>query len=269
MRSNLAANEEKIEDRLAPSPQADKTHATREPNDPMHKLRPSAWICALMLALAAASAARAQSSCSSDGVPQPVALLERFTNADCQSCWSDAHTPQAGPRELALDWIVPGSAGEDAPLAAGASSDAVDRLAALGRETPPQAATSRRGVQGARRTLRVAHGLAFNRYIGASIELKPGSGGPWQAWLLLVETLPAGTEGSPVARNLVRNALRPAWDTAATLSKQERMRLFESRPMNIPAGARPDRLRVVGWVEDARGRVRAIAQSRCVPAGKG
>jgi hypothetical protein len=33
--------------------------------------------------------------------------------------------------------------------------------------------------------------------------------------------------------------------------------------MSIPEGANPKRLRVVGWVEDARGRVVATAQSRC------
>ena len=35
----------------------------------------------------------------------------------------------------------------------------------------------------------------------------------------------------------------------------------------IPEGANPDRLRVVGWVEDAQGRIRAIAESRCLPVG--
>ena len=109
----------------------------------------------------------------------------------------------------------------------------------------------------------MAHGPAFNGYVGASIELKPGRGGPWQAWLLLVETLPAGTEGSPVERNLVRNALQPAWDNVEPLSKAQQNGLFESRPMNVPEGANPKRLRVVGWVEDARGRVVAAAQSRC------
>jgi hypothetical protein len=230
----------------------------------MNKVSPLAVAAALALALAA-SAARAQSSCSSDGVPQPLTLLERFTNADCESCWSDPASPKAGPGDMAVDWIVPGSRGEDAPLAAAASRDALARLSALGRKIPPRADASRKGAHRAQqRTLRVAHGLAFNGYMGASIELKPGSGGPWQGWLVLVETLPAGTEGSPVARNLVRNALRPAWDTSAALSNEEQLRRFESRPMNIPEGARPDRLRVVGWVEDARGRIVAAAQSRCV-----
>ena len=41
-------------------------------------------------------------------------------------------------------------------------------------------------------------------------------------------------------------------------------RLYESRPMSIPAGVNPDHLRVVGWVEDAKGRVIAGAASGCV-----
>jgi hypothetical protein len=33
--------------------------------------------------------------------------------------------------------------------------------------------------------------------------------------------------------------------------------------MRIAEGTKPSRLRVVGWVQDAQGKVRAIAQSRC------
>jgi hypothetical protein len=221
---------------------------------------------ALVLALSAGGL-RAQSSCSSDGQPQPVALLERFINADCESCWGDAGTARPGSRELALDWIVPGSRGDDAPLSAAANRDALDRLEALRRAAPPRADSSHQKVRRPARRLRVAHGLPFSGYIGASIELQRGGQGPWKAWLLLVETIPAGSEGTPVARNLVRNALQPAWDSKKALSKEEQRRLFESRPMNIPEGANPSRLRVVGWVEDARGQIRAIAQSLCVPPG--
>jgi hypothetical protein len=39
--------------------------------------------------------------------------------------------------------------------------------------------------------------------------------------------------------------------------------LHESRPMRIPEGAQPERLRVIGWVEDARGRLVAAARSAC------
>ena len=229
---------------------------------------PRPAVCTLLfLALCTGGAQGQPSSCSSDGEPQPAGLLERFINADCEACWSDARTRRPGARDVALDWIVPGSAGEAAPLAAAASRDALARLKTLGRPAPPRTAASRREVQRTQRKLRVAHGLAFNGYIGTSIELEPGSGGPWKAWLLLVETIPAGTEGTPVTRNLVRNALQTAWNEPGPLSKEEQKRLFESRPMSIPDGAQAARLRVVGWVEDARGQIRAIAQSRCVPPG--
>jgi hypothetical protein len=219
----------------------------------------------LLLAFSAGGL-RAQ-SCSSDGQPQPTALLERFINADCESCWGDAATVRPGARELALDWIVPGSRGDDAPLSAAANRDAQHRLEALSRAAPPRADSFHQRLQRPARQLRVAHGPPFNGYIGASIELQRGGEGPWKAWLVLVETIPAGTEGTPVDRNLVRNALQPYWDSKKALSKEEQTRLFESRPMNIPEGANPARLRVVGWVEDARGRIRAIAQSLCVPPG--
>ncbi|MES3002032.1 MAG: hypothetical protein V4787_15175, partial [Pseudomonadota bacterium] len=67
----------------------------------------------LLAAVAAPLAARAQSSCSSDGQPRPAALLERFIGADCESCWSDAKARRAGRNEIAIDWIVPGVKGDD------------------------------------------------------------------------------------------------------------------------------------------------------------
>jgi hypothetical protein len=228
----------------------------------MNKLSPLSPIAASLLVLAAASA-QAQSSCDSDRQPRRVALLERFIGADCGSCWADPATPRAARGELAIDWIVPGSKGDDAPLSAAASGDALARLEALRRTAPAQADFTKHKIAVGNRRLRVAHGLAFNGYVGASIELKPGAGGPWKAWLLLVETVPAGTEGSPVERNLVRNALQPAWDGAGLWAARQQ-RLFESRPMSIPEGADPKRLRVVGLVEDAQGRVVAAAASRCI-----
>ena len=229
----------------------------------MNKPQPSTLFAACLLILAATGAG-AQSSCDSDGQPRPAALIERFINADCESCWADARAPQPGRGEVAVDWIVPGTKGDDAPLSAAASRDSAARLEALRRAVPAQSDATSRKVAASRK-LRVAHGLAFNGYIGASIELQPGAGGPWKAWLVLVETIPAGVEGTPFERNLVRNVFQPAWDGGRSLSKKEQRRLFESRPISIPEGADPKRLRVVGWVEDARGRMVAAAQSRCVP----
>jgi hypothetical protein len=216
-----------------------------------------------VLGFCAAAGAYAQSSCDSDGQPRPVALLERFINADCEACWSDASTPKAGARELALDWVLPGNQGDDAPLATVARRDGIRRIESLHRAVPAKSDALHRKVKAGPQKLRVAHGLPFNDYIGTSIELKPGAGGPWKAWLVLVETIPAGVEGSPVERNLVRNAFQAQWDGTRALSKRERQRLFEARPMQIPEGAKGERLRVVGWVEDASGRVVAAAQSAC------
>jgi hypothetical protein len=223
----------------------------------LNKLSPLPILGALLVAFAA-NAQLPPSSCSSDGQPRPVALLERFINADCEACWSDAQTPKAQKGEVALDWIVPGARGEDAPLAVAASADALSRLGALNRQRPLKSAEARAKALPGKHKLRVAQGLAMGGYMGASIELKPGSGGPWRAWLVLVEAIPAGVEGTPVERNLVRNVLVTEWPRGTT-------RLRESRPLSIPEGANPGRLRVVGWVEDAQGRISAIASSRCSP----
>jgi hypothetical protein len=220
---------------------------------PMHKLS----LAALAAAMLAAGGASAQSSCSSDGVPRPAALLERFINADCDDCWADRQTPDAAAGTLAIDWVVPGSRGDDAPLSAVALRDGLDRLDAAKRTVPDRSYSSFARA-GAPQALRVAHGLPYNDYIGTSIELqRPEPPAGWTAWLLLVETLPKGTEGSPVERHLVRNALRVDWPAGRTA------RRLETRPMQIPEGSVASRLRVVGWVEDARGKVASIAQSRC------
>jgi hypothetical protein len=213
-----------------------------------------------ILPLALAASAQ-PSSCSSDGVPAPRALLERFINADCEQCWKDPQAPEPGSGTLAIDWVAPGGQGEDAPLSAVATQDGADRLGAIGKPVPAQSTT--RFAQRAPESpvkLRVAHGLPFNEYIGTSIEMRPVRGGPWRAWLLLVETLPAGSEGSPVERNLVRNAFVADWPAA---NKPPVPKRYELRPMRLAEGTKVERLRVVGWVEDAKGRIRAIAQSRC------
>ena len=118
--------------------------------------------------------------------------------------------------------------------------------------------------------LRVAHGLPVSGYIGASIEYKQvpadSVGHSWSAWLALVEIIPAGTEGTPVARHLVRNLIQPIWDGSKQLLKKERLNFVESRSMDVPPGMNTDRVRVIGWVQDAQGRIVAAAQSRC--AGK-
>ena len=225
-------------------------------------------LCAAAL-LAMAPLVHAQSFCASDGQPRAAQLTERFINADCDSCWTDPATPATGAGVLALDWVLPGSKGDDAPLSSVASRDAQMRLQTLGEASPVAQSTRSRAVKALRgSTLRVAHGLPLADYLGASIELKPipatAKKQRWTSWLALVETLPVGTEGSPVARNLVRNLLQSNWDGHKPLSKGEQNRFYESRSMSIAPAANPNRLRVIGWVEDEKGQVVAAAQSRCV-----
>jgi hypothetical protein len=225
----------------------------------------------LLLALLPGPGAHAQSFCASDGQPQPTQLLERFINADCASCWQDAASPPVTPGQLALDWVLPGSQGDDAPLSAVATRDAAQRRGALQLATPSKSdvrLSAVRSLPGA--SLRVAHGLPVSGYIGASISLTPAANAApahqWTAWLALVETLPKGTEGSPVARNLVRNTFKASWDGRKQLSKTERPRFIEQRSMGLPEGMDTRRLRVIGWIEDETGEVWAAAASHCLPA---
>ena len=225
-------------------------------------------LAAVMLALA--GSAHAQSFCASDGQPQPMQLLERFINADCENCWKDPATPKIGAGQLALDWVTPGSKGDDAPMSAIATRDALTRLESLKKQLPASSnaqAQPVRSMKGA--TLRVAHGLPLADYVGASIELKPvpaaARGQNWTAWLALVETLPAGTEGSPVARNLVKNLLQAPWNGRKQLLETEQNRFFDQRSMSIASGVDASRLRVIGWVEDQQGQIVAAAASQCQP----
>ena len=227
----------------------------------------------------------------------PSGILERFINADCDTCWRDPATPTARPGDIAVDWVLPGRQGDDAPLSAVALREGLQRLEVLKQADPvsawthqriavasskrrPKSQTGDTGTTGNAATmpLRVARGIALNGYIGASIELRlpvtaTGSVArlryPLTAWLLLTETIPAGSEGSPVTRALVRNSLVSTWNAPRQISKpasnDKAQRHFESRPMSLPPDSNPDRINVVGWVEDAQGRLLASAVSVCQP----
>jgi hypothetical protein len=217
--------------------------------------RPLALAAAALL-LALHQAALAQASCSSEGQAAPTALLERFISADCEACWTDAHAALPRPGAVALDWIVPGAGGDDAPLSAAARQDGLDRLQAMGRAMAPTTPLPTTLLP-----LRVARGPALGGYIGTSIALQAATDavyGPLTAWLALVETIPAGADGTAIERNLVRNTLVLDWSAPGEHA--------EIRPLSVPAGAQAARLRVIGWVEDASARVVAVAQSVCVPA---
>jgi hypothetical protein len=226
----------------------------------------------LLALLAPMTQAQAQQQpiCASDGQAAPVQLLERFINAECKSCWQDPATLKAKPGQAVLDWVVPGASGDEAALSAVAGVESLSRLEALKRGVPAQTGNSLKEVKPLTdASLRVAYGTALRGYLGASIEFKPAAQKnlrqPLTAWLALVETLPAGTEGSPVARNLVRNSIAVAWNErdAALASEAVEGRRFESRVMSVADSVNVDQLRVIGWLENAAGEVVMAAQSAC------
>ena len=214
--------------------------------------------------------AEQQAFCASDGQAAPVQLLERFINAECESCWQDPSTFKAKPGQVVLDWVVPGASGDAAALSAVAGIESLDRLQALKLAVPAQTGNSLKEVKPlAGASLRVAHGLALTGYLGVSIEFKPTAKTNREqaltAWLALVETLPIGTEGSPVARSLVRNSIAVAWDgrDLAPSADASQSRRFESRVMSVAASVNVEQLRVIGWLENAAGEVVMAAQSTC------
>jgi len=231
---------------------------------------------ASVLVLTHAASALAQASCSSDGAPQPVAIFERFISADCQACWSDtsAPAPSASANVAALDWIVPGKAGDDAPLSAAATNDALARLSALGRKTPTTTDVYVASVDAPMSArLRVAYGLPFNDYLGTGMSLTPARKSSSLAapakdltfHLLLVEAIPAGSDGTAVPRFIVRNMLQGVWSQGDLKASAKGMptQWMETRSMRIPDGAKVEQLRLVGWVQNTQGQLVAAAQSVC------
>lgn len=221
----------------------------------------------LLFALQATQIA-AQSSCSSDQTVAVKSISERFTNADCEACWTKpVLTSKLG---TTLDWLAPSPAGEDAPLSAAANQDASHRLENLKIPLPKTQQIVKTAVASSGYSIRVAHGLAVAGYIGSSIELKQfpknfTSSKNLTAVLLLTEAIPKGTADSPIERNLVRNMLVESWQVAPiSRKKNEKQVILTRRPLSIPAGVNPDNLRVFGWVQDDKGQILAAAQSLCI-----
>ena len=212
----------------------------------------------------AASPALAQTfgNCSNDGQAQPRTLVERFLPADCAACWTRNTLPKPPRGAVTLDWVVPAANGDEAAMSAVAQRDAFERLHALGDIAPVLREAQHRSARVGQHRLRVQHGPALDAYMGASLAFhaQRGAQGPFTGWLAIAEWLPAGTEGTPVPRVLVRNLL-----TEPIAARPDKNWAQLWRPMNLPEGAQAERLGVVGWVTDARGRLVALAQARCTP----
>ncbi|HUG23123.1 hypothetical protein [Piscinibacter sp.] len=197
----------------------------------------------------------AEAAAAGCDAPSPKILLERFVPADCESCWASAKDQEQPSDVLVLDWITP--AGDAAPMASAALPSALTRLGSTpAKETALRSATL---VKSGASPLRVVDGPAWNGYVALQLSverraaLPPGA----VAYAALVERVPAGSEGSAIARQLVREVVGPL--SLHELASKERVQHMHA--VRLPPTDRPERLASVAWVETADGRVIAASQS--------
>jgi len=193
---------------------------------------------------------------------QSAAVLERFIDAECASCWTDAATPQPGANAWLLDWIVPTTKGDAAPLSPAAPVEALQRARrALGH--PPQAGITTPHRAPARADsplrLRVQTGPAWNGYLAVQLDGSGRAPAGASAWVALVEWVDAGTDGTPLPRRLVRTVAGP-FEPTELRSGKPWQRL---QAMRWPETARPVRLHAQAWIEQRDGRIVAMAGERC------
>ena len=241
----------------------------------MHALATPFYACAtrllragFLLAGLAAGAAQAQCSSSGAAAQAPRLLVERFISADCADCWAQPSSMLAPPPSmLVLDWIAPGEQEDEAPLAAAALREATGRLAELRRPVPAGSDlyVTDLPAPGAAR-LRVGQGPAVADYLGVTTRFTPPAraAGPYRLTVVMAQAVPAGTEGTPLARNLARNVFESTWNARqARPGRRQQPGWLEVRSMHVPEGVAPESLRVLAWVHDGAGQLVAAAQTHC------
>lgn len=191
-----------------------------------------------------------------------AATLERFIGADCARCWTQAPSAAAKSNEWLFDWIVPSARGDEAPLSPAALDEAAARARRLFGTPLADDLAHRRSVPGStdrRLRLAVSSGPAWSGYIGVQVDVGPALPRGARVWLALVEHVPAGTDGTPVPRQLVRTVAGP-YELPAAGRDAPRSAL---QALRWPETAKPERLRARAWIEDAGGRLLAVAGDRC------
>lgn len=202
----------------------------------------------------------------------PTLMLERFVPADCEKCWA-ASPPSPGStltereRVFALDWIVPSAArGDEAPLAAAAVAEARERATRAGSLSADEALSVARPIprrSGALK-LEITDGPALNGYVALRFVARTNGGalpGGIAGYMALVERVPAGEEGSPVDRQLVRAQVGPL----PLDGLRAGVPIEHFRAIRLPETAKAERLAAVAWVERGeQQRVLAISASPSV-----
>ena len=230
---------------------------------------------ALVSVLASTTHAATPPKPATSACPAPqAAVQEFFMPADCADCW--AAPAGAAASAWRFDWIIP--AADSAPLAAGALAESADRAARTG-QSPARAGSGSQAIQrqAARPPLsglqmRMESGPAWQGYFGTQLTLRlAGRPGATQAtrarpagstaWLALVELVRAGSNGTPVARALVRSVAGPLPLTALAPNQT----MTHLRALRWPASAEPLHLQARAWIEGPDGQLLAVVADRCPP----
>ncbi len=217
---------------------------------------------AALLACGAITAAAQVSPDEAPCAPSGAAVLERFISAECSACWSAAPSLPAGKDQWLLDWIVPSVRGDEAPLSAAAPGDAAQRARrALVTGTNDERTVEHRSAARSTVTVRltVASGPAFNGYIGVQLDGRGRAPAQATVWIALVESVAAGTDGTPVPRQLVRSVAGPFQPRELQSGKPWRV----LQAMRWPETAKPERLLARAWLERSDGAIVAMAGEHC------
>ena len=240
-----------------------------------------ALITALWSALAAKAGAEPPAVAAGPVVPATVpptpgrcpaaqaAVREFFIAADCSACWGEAEAEARPLPGWRFDWIVPMAA--DAAMAVAAPPEAAERAERLAgapglpAPTALAAQTSHHWPALAKPrwpALSVVSGPAWQGYIGVELSLRKVGTRRWpagsSAWIALVEQVDAGSEGTSVARALVRTVAGPL-----PLPQAGGPPLKHLRALRWPATALPERLQARAWAEGPDGKLLAVTADRC------
>jgi hypothetical protein len=191
-----------------------------------------------------------------------AAVVERFISADCPDCWAAPDVASTPAGAWLFDWIAQTTAGNDAPLAAAANTEAQERAQRAGGPSPTgaQSLTVRTTLpHSAGLKLNVQSGPAWNGYFGLRLEARGRVPAGSSAWLALVELIPANAEGSVAERQLVRSVAGPLPLDALRAGRAT----SHLRALRWPETAQPTRLQARGWIEAPDGALLAIATDRC------
>jgi hypothetical protein len=226
-------------------------------------MRTTIRIAAALLATIAGAVTAQQPPAESLRCPQGTdAVLERFISAECSACWTDASSTPALADQWLLDWIVPSARGDDAPLSPAAPDEAAQRAKRVlhtgaNDERTVLHRTAARSPSAVRLT--VASGPAFNGYFGVQLDGRGRAPAGSTAWIALVESVPAGIDGTPVPRELVRTVAGPYQPRELQSGKAWRV----LRAMRWPETAKPERLLARAWLERADGSIAVMTGERC------